>query len=119
MPAFNAPSRPATSHPTAQTSIQALLNSPTTVAAPPAPHPDFILDAAFIAGLHEEFTRRTSGCSIEQLEQVNTALMDSIWKQRGEWNRTKVATEVSRVFNETMLDLEEMQEVLPASLPTQ
>ena len=110
VPAFNAPSRSAPS-----TSIQALLNKPTSSDS----HPEWIVDHAFIDGLHEAFTERTSGCSIEQLEQVNTALMDSIWRQRGEWNRTKTGTEVMRVFNEIMHDIEDMQEVLPASLATQ
>ncbi|KAI9849590.1 MAG: hypothetical protein M1838_000100 [Thelocarpon superellum] len=110
VPAFDAPSRPAPA-----STIQALLNSPATETR----HPEWILDETYIGSLHDEFTNRTSGCSIEQLEQINTALMDSIWKQRGEWNRTKAGTEVMNVFNAIMQDIEEMQEVLPASLATQ
>ena len=118
VPTYSAPSR-VILPPSQAASVQALLNPPTAEEPPNTPtHPALILDAVFIAGLHEEFTRRTSGCSLEQLEQINTALMDSIWKQRGEWNRTKVGTEVSRVFNEVIVDLEDMQEVLPASLAT-
>ena len=79
-------------------------------------HPDWIMDEAFVRGLHSEFTVRTSGCSVEQLEQINSAMMDSIWKQRGEWNRTKTGTEVVLVFNAVMEDIETMQQVLPASL---
>ena len=112
VPAFNAPGRP--SH---TPSIQALLNNPSQTEQS-SPHPEFILDHAFIDGLHEALTHRTSGCSIEQLEQVNTALMDSVWQQRGEWNRTKVGTEVGRVFNVVMEDIEEMQQILPSSLET-
>ncbi|KAI9817975.1 MAG: hypothetical protein M1832_004496 [Thelocarpon impressellum] len=107
VPAFHAPKRAAP-----VSSVVALLNSPATEES----HPEWIVDGDFIAWLHEEFTERTSGCSIEQLEQINTALMDSVWRQRGEWNRTKTGREVMRVFNGVMQDIEEMQDVLPASL---
>jgi hypothetical protein len=117
VPPFPATSRTSAPAPHApNTSISSLLNSPTTEEPT---HADFIVDDRFIGSLHDQFTRRTSGCSIEQLEQINSALMDSIWKQRGVWNRTVVGIEVSEVFNAIIKDVEEMQEVLPASLATQ
>ncbi|KAI9817792.1 MAG: hypothetical protein M1827_000911 [Pycnora praestabilis] len=128
VPPFRAPPPPAP--PQRSTSIQALLNNPApnpiitapaaTPTSPPVPaHPPLIIKESYMTELHEEFTTRTSGCSIEQLEQINTSLMDCIWKQRGEWNRTKVGKEVQVVFNGVILDVEEMQEILPASLATQ
>ncbi|KAI9849680.1 MAG: hypothetical protein M1837_002806 [Sclerophora amabilis] len=109
VPPFSAPSRQATSG-----SIQSILNN-----APQGRGPEKIMDVSFIDSLHEQFTERTSGCTIEQIEQINTALMDSVWKQRGEWNRTKVGKEVMEVFNEIILDIDAMQEIFPASLATQ
>ncbi|KAJ9155018.1 AAA-domain-containing protein [Pleurostoma richardsiae] len=56
-----------------------------------------------------ELTDRTSGCTIEQLEQINRELMDEIWRTRHEWNRMKVLGELTKVFNETIQDIEAMQ----------
>lgn len=110
VPAFNVLSRPSQ-----VPSVQALLNN---TPSQPEPQPEFIMDEAFINGLHEKLTERTSGCSVEQLEQVHAALMASLWQQRAEWNRTKVGTEVMQVFNDVMEDIEQMQNVLPASVET-
>ncbi|KAI9674575.1 MAG: hypothetical protein M1829_003657 [Trizodia sp. TS-e1964] len=104
VPAFNAPSRHL------PRGLGPLLNSPKE-------HPPFLIDEKFVEGLHAQFTDRTSGSSVEQLEQINTALMDCVWRMREEWNRTRVCTEVARVFNETMQDIEHMQQFLPASWP--
>ncbi|KAI1154207.1 hypothetical protein F4825DRAFT_197340 [Nemania diffusa] len=62
-----------------------------------------------------ELTKRTSGCTIEQLEQVNRELMSKLWETRGEHNRMKVLGIVTRVFNETMHDITEMQALLRLS----
>lgn len=48
---------------------------------------------------------RTSGCSVEQLEQVYSAMMDKIWNTRGEWNRTKVVREVRAEVEEVVEDM--------------
>lgn len=78
---------------------------------------EYIIDDSFIEHLHKDLTDKTSGCSIEQLEQINKALMDSVWEQRREWNRTKVGKEVEKVFNAAMADIEDCQRVQPASNP--
>ncbi|KAI9882865.1 MAG: hypothetical protein M1823_005384 [Watsoniomyces obsoletus] len=78
--------------------------------------PEFILDPKFIDELLEDLADRTSGCSVEQMEQINTALTDSIWKQRGEWDRNKVGEELQKVFNEVIQDIEDMQRILPARI---
>jgi len=62
-----------------------------------------------------ELTKRTSGCTIEQLEQINRDLMSKIWETRGEHNRHKVFDLITRVFNETMQDIEEIQQMLQQS----
>ncbi|KAI9776939.1 MAG: hypothetical protein M1839_009181 [Geoglossum umbratile] len=104
VPHFNAPSKQA-----AQNSILSILNDPS---------PALVLDSNYIGRLHEEFAERTSGCSVEQLEQINAALMDEIWKSRNEWDRNIVGEKAQKVFNEVIDDVVEMQVVLPASLGT-
>ncbi|KAF0326384.1 Tat-binding 7 [Colletotrichum sp. SAR11_59] len=57
----------------------------------------------------DELTEGTSGCTIEQLEQINRELMDEIWRTRHEWNRMKVLGDLTKVFNETISDIENTQ----------
>ncbi|KAH7170314.1 hypothetical protein EDB81DRAFT_775061 [Dactylonectria macrodidyma] len=64
--------------------------------------------------LHE-VTDVTGGCTIEQLEQINRELMDEIWRSRHEWNRMKVLGDITRVFNDTIGDIESMQGMGPLS----
>lgn len=62
-----------------------------------------------------QVTDFTSGCTIEQLEQINRDLMDEIWRTRHEWNRNTVLDGVVRVFNNTMSDIEDLQGMGPQS----
>lgn len=63
----------------------------------------------------EDMTEKTSGCTIEQLEQINRDIMDTIWRLRGEWNRQRVLNDVTRVFNTTIDDIEQLQNMGPLS----
>ncbi|KAI9798091.1 MAG: hypothetical protein M1833_004988 [Piccolia ochrophora] len=108
------PPSSALSRPPQSASIQSLLNNSSAPAN--SPHPEFVVDHPFVDGLHVQFTERSSGCAVEQLEQINTALMDCIWQHRGEHNRTFVGKQVMEIFNEVVSDVEAMQEILPASL---
>jgi SpoVK/Ycf46/Vps4 family AAA+-type ATPase len=62
-----------------------------------------------------EVTDGTSGCTIEQLEQINRDVMDEIWRNRHEWNRIRVLSHVTSVFNHTIADIEQMQGMGPFS----
>lgn len=62
-----------------------------------------------IRAFQRELTERTSGCTIEQLEQINRELMDHIWTSKHEWNRMKVLGLLAQIFNETIRDIEEEQ----------
>lgn len=64
---------------------------------------------------HEVVAEQTSGCTIEQLEQINRELMDEVWRKRGEWNRMKVLNSLTTVFNETIRDIELLQGMKPSS----
>jgi ATPase family AAA domain-containing protein 2 len=59
----------------------------------------------------EYLAEETSGYSVEQLEQVYSALMDQIWRTRGEWNRIKVVREVRAVFEDVMDDIKACQDL--------
>lgn len=69
-----------------------------------------LVDAA-IDNLLDVLTEGTSGCTIEQMEQINRELMDEIWKSRHEWNRHRVVGNLSKVFNDTIGDIEDVQGV--------
>lgn len=115
VPPFNAgPRMPSSkSHP----SFANLLNDspvePTSSQA--SSQKDLILDDFFVEDLLKRLVDRSSGCSIEQLEQINRELMETLWKMRGEYNRNQVAGALIKVFNETITDIEEMQKVLNPS----
>ena len=74
--------------------------------APAEPKPNLILPTpTVVENVLVDFAAKTSGLSIEQLEQVNSMLMDTLWTTRGEWDRTKVLEKVVAVFNETLEDM--------------
>jgi ATPase family AAA domain-containing protein 2 len=89
------------SHP--HTNIQSLLNSEDT-------SPTLVMDHQTVEQLHHQLTQRTSGCSVEQLEQINTHLMDCLWNMRGEWDRNKVIFKIKDTFNEVLDDMQSTQE---------
>ncbi|KAK2873456.1 hypothetical protein FQN49_002363 [Arthroderma sp. PD_2] len=114
-PLFNATSTqsPATAPPVAPSTppprhrISDLIH--TEPKEPQPPLPDLIVDEAFNKVLHEEFSAKTGGCSIEQLEQINTELMDCIWGNRNEWNRKDAAVMLKSTFLETLDDIKSSQ----------
>ncbi|KAL4784257.1 hypothetical protein BJX76DRAFT_223662 [Aspergillus varians] len=93
------------------TDLQSLLNNEDE-------SPKLIIDHDYVRNLHTEMTQRTSGCSVEQIEQINTALMDFLWHTRSDWNRSKVAAGIQNTFNEVLEDMQSMQEIGPISQKT-
>jgi SpoVK/Ycf46/Vps4 family AAA+-type ATPase len=75
------------------------------------PTPELVLDLEYVEHLHKQLALQTSGCSVEQLEQVNTCLMDFVWRKRGDWNRTEVAMGVTETFNAVLDDMQSVQEI--------
>ena len=110
-PLFDSPGR--TGHRPSQSNINALLNNDDDDAREPTNV--LVMDHTWIDKVHHEVTDQTSGCSVEQLEQVNSAMMDCVWKSRDEWSRTSVAEAVRQTFNAVMADIQEMQGFGPAS----
>ncbi|EHK98043.1 putative Tat-binding like protein [Glarea lozoyensis 74030] len=80
---------------------------------------EYISDSYFIDVLLDRIVAGSSGCSVDQLEQINRELMEGLWEMRGEWNRNVVAAKLAEIFNETIKDIDYMQEVLKASQATQ
>ncbi|KAJ4384200.1 TAT-binding protein-like protein 7, AAA ATPase [Didymella sp. IMI 355093] len=85
------------------------------ILAEPQPEPQLILEEASLMQLHSKLVSSSSGCSLEQLEQVNAALMDTIWAYRREYNRNKVITAVADAFNVIIEDIDTMQKILQQS----
>ncbi len=69
--------------------------------------PVLAIDHDFVTHLLDDLSSRTTGCSVEQLEQVNSVLMDTVWRTRQEWNRSQVAVRVAETFNRVLEDMEE------------
>lgn len=57
---------------------------------------DLVLDLVALDKIHDELVRRTSGLSLDQLEQVNATLMNVVWRLRTQWNRIVVGVEVQK-----------------------
>ena len=119
-PALPAHSRLSTSRPASINNIQNLINhSPIEPISSQLSSQGKVVEAdeLFTNNLLKQLTEGSSGCSVEQLEQINRELMEKLWELRGELNRNLVATKLIDVFNETIVDIEEMQRVLQASQP--
>lgn len=113
VPQFNAPPRPSAPNPsqTGAAADDSLIEANSAESS----QKEYIMTESYASELLQNLTDGSSGCSIEQLEQINRELMDHIWKMRGEWNRNRIFTQLTTVFNDTILDIEEMQKVLKPS----
>ncbi|KAE8144270.1 hypothetical protein BDV25DRAFT_167233 [Aspergillus avenaceus] len=96
---------------TAPANLQSILNNEDL-------SPKLIVDHDYVQSLHQQLTQQSSGCTVEQLEQINTSLMDYLWRTRGEWNRSKVAAGIRDAFNEILEDMQAMQDIGPISQKT-
>jgi len=85
------------------------------IAEAPPPKPRLLLSPDQLAAFLAECVDKTSGCSVEQLEQINAALMSCVWRMRADWNRDRVIGAAGLAFNSAMADMEAVQRILPAS----
>lgn len=105
-----------------RTNINSLLNddpTPSRALVPTHQQVALTLDKLRGAELVQNMVGQTSGCSLEQLEQVYSALMSEIWRTRGELDRRLVIRQVSRRFVEVMTDIHTMQDVEEWSMTSQ
>ena len=70
-----------------------------------------LIDEASTYRLLEKMVHDTDVCSVEQLEQIYSALMSKIWQTRGDWNRAKVTSHVEMVFDEVIDEIKSMQPI--------
>jgi ATPase family AAA domain-containing protein 2 len=90
--------------------IDDLLNpsiSPERPFPPSRSRPNLVqVEQHLLENLHTEITDKTSGLSVEQLEQVNSVLMDTLWRTRSEWNRGAVMDSIATAFYDVLRDME-------------
>lgn len=93
--------------------IRSLLND-----APPNPSTSskLVTNPKLAEKFLDDIAAQSNGCSVEQLEQIYSALMDKIWKTRGEWNRVRVTAKLKEVFDDVLRDIRENQETATLSL---
>jgi hypothetical protein len=82
---------------------------------PPPPVPLLRCSEQLMTEVHNKFAQATSGYTVEQLEQVNAAIMDHVWKSRANYNRDEVARGALEVFEDVDRDVRSMQRLLTAS----
>ena len=99
--------QPNTTHHTSN--IASLLNDPSTK------QPELRLKEESLRLFHQELVDKTSGMSVEQLEQIMSILMNAVWRCRGEWDKDVVVKHVLGAFNEGAKDIEKMQYVMENS----
>ena len=99
---LNPPSPPPTSQPAELRSFNSHLTSS-------EPKPNLILPSdSSLNNTLLDLTDKTSGLSVEQLEQVNSVLMDALWKTRGDWDRRVALDHVVEGFNEVLADMRQV-----------
>lgn len=104
--------------PREKSSINSLLNDPVpdTSKALTTKDPQLTIAGPHTAHLLRTLVERTSGCSVEQLEQVHSALMSEIWTTRGDWDRARVALNATKLFDNVMEDIRRCQRIAAPSM---
>lgn len=100
-------------------SVHALLNDPVEAPREHVHPPVIPVDFQTLQELQTSLVVQSSGLSVEQLEQVMSALMDAIWNTKTQANRNHAAAAVSAAFNTIIKDIEYYQTVLDPSQPSQ
>jgi len=80
------------------------------------PDPPLLLEQTELASFLRTLVQRTNGFSIEQLEQVNAAIMDVIWRHRGSWDRNEILVEAEEALNDALEDIAEMEKLVASTL---
>jgi hypothetical protein len=83
---------------------------------PPPPIPELTCTPHFLREIHDKLTKRSSGYTIEQLEQVNAAIMDHVWRSKTNYNRDDVARQAYDVFLDVNSDVKALQNMMAASV---
>jgi hypothetical protein len=81
-----------------------------TVPPPRPDYPPFIVPPHALLNLSNTLTHATSSFNVEQLEQLRAACFDMIWRRRADWDRTTCFSEVGKVIDGLVEEVEEMRE---------
>lgn len=77
-----------------------------------------VIDDQQVSVFLDNLVEQTSGCTVDQLEQINRELMEKLWSTRSEWNRNKVLNMLTATYNGTIRDIEDMQGSFPHTQET-
>ncbi|KAK6540508.1 hypothetical protein TWF694_009298 [Orbilia ellipsospora] len=84
-------------------------SAPPILRRPPSPDPPLNLDEDDLNAFHRHLVDVSEGFTIEQLEQVNAAVMDLVWQHRASWDRNEILREAREVIGEVKEDIVEME----------
>ncbi|KIW16999.1 hypothetical protein PV08_04190 [Exophiala spinifera] len=120
VPQFNEQRRPSQSN--GPVGIQGLLNpsessqTPTTTVTTPTTRANLVqVEERILDNFIAEITDRSTKLSVEQLEQVNSVLMDTLWVTRDDWDRGRVLQQMAENFNLVLDDMRKAGQELPES----
>ncbi|RVD84862.1 uncharacterized protein DFL_003199 [Arthrobotrys flagrans] len=100
---------PAGSGPSPSSSAPPIIRRPSTT------DPPLQLDEDELRNFHIYLVETSEDYTIEQLEQVNAAIMDLVWQYRADWDRNKILREAKEIVKEVVEDIEEMDRLLRIS----
>ncbi|GAA5899592.1 uncharacterized protein JCM6883_005268 [Sporobolomyces salmoneus] len=80
--------------------------SPTPMEATPPPLPDFILPSHAVDAFASFLKNDTSALNVDQLEQLRAACFDSVWRGKGDWDRTRLLEELDELAKEFVEEVE-------------
>ncbi|KAL6249108.1 TAT-binding protein-like protein 7, AAA ATPase [Rhinocladiella similis] len=119
VPQFNEQRRPSQSN--GPVGIYGLLNpsepSPTTTTTTATmTRPNLVqVEERILDNFIAEITDRSTNLSVEQLEQVNSVLMDTLWTTRSIWDRGEVLRTMAESFNLVLDDMRKAGQEVPDS----
>ncbi|KAK6338117.1 hypothetical protein TWF696_001588 [Orbilia brochopaga] len=77
-----------------------------------SPDPPLQLDPEELRAFQRRLVTASAGFTIEQLEQVNAAIMDLVWRHRGNWDRNEILREGVEVLEDVLEDVSEMERLM-------
>ncbi|GAA5958407.1 hypothetical protein JCM3765_007866 [Sporobolomyces pararoseus] len=80
--------------------------SPTPMEATPPPLPDFLLPTEAVDAFSSFLKNDTSALNVDQLEQLRAACFDSVWRGKGDWDRTRLIQELNELAREFVEEVE-------------
>lgn len=92
--------------------VEEVVEAPSNELAPPKepePHPDFTLDESLLAQFSTNLVQKTSSLSIERIEQLNSALIDSLWSERFNWDRNTIISALQVKLDTVLESIEQSQ----------